>query len=91
MCRSTVYILILSAFPAFSIRFSRHRTTIDWEVFLSLLAENKGEPCELEAFVTGGPLAGLEGGHGCAAAVAKAVWDATDYRFKCVISIPRRL
>jgi hypothetical protein len=62
--------------------------TLSWDVFLSLLTENKDDAFELEAFLNvpiGGPLVDAKGGLDRAKAVSKAVWDATGYRFKYVL------
>jgi hypothetical protein len=59
--------------------------TLSWDVFISLLKNNKDKACELYAFIIEPPCIPLVPQKDChdrVAVVAKAVWDATGFRFK---------
>jgi hypothetical protein len=63
--------------------------TLSWEAFVTLLAENKDNAFELEAFVsvTTGPLTEAMTGLERAKIVSQAVREATGYRFKYVLYV----
>jgi hypothetical protein len=77
-----------SATPEGEAIIKKLTTTLPWVSFTSLLRLNKGSTYELEAFVTklaGGNMGPVQSPRNRANAIAKAVWDATEYRFKQVI------
>jgi hypothetical protein len=65
---------------------TKHPPTLTWDKFLSLLAENKDHPFELEAFVKMDQdlLTAVKSTHDQAIGIANAVKEATGFRFKCV-------